>query len=356
MKLLFIDGTKGFTPTRLATKPCGGILTSLTIIPRHLAAAGHDVTVLSLHETAEDVAGVHYLPIKTDITTLPAYDVVVFNRNCLDARVCAHFRSKGARLVWWLHDIVDPRYLSDDPQTFGVDRIVALSQYCVDSYADFYGLSRELFDVIGNGVDPDVFYRDLTWQRRRDLFVTASAPVKGLYSLPFMWDNLKRIVPTAELRLYSSQGLHDLENTSEHARLLTALRQSGARVMDPVPQSELASVFREATALLMPNSYPEICSNVLLQAQACGLPVIASPIGSAREYISHEINGLLTRTMPHDMHWFNKEYAQLVIDLARDHELQDSLINRASTPPTWQQIGLAWSELIESLTPAVVVA
>ena len=48
MKILFIDGTSGFSPTRLDSRPTGGILTSLTLIPRYLASKGFDVTVIVL--------------------------------------------------------------------------------------------------------------------------------------------------------------------------------------------------------------------------------------------------------------------------------------------------------------------
>jgi hypothetical protein len=48
-KLLFIDGTEGFFPQRLSNLQCGGIITSLTLIPQILVKRGFDVYVLSGH-------------------------------------------------------------------------------------------------------------------------------------------------------------------------------------------------------------------------------------------------------------------------------------------------------------------
>ena len=56
---------------------------------------------------------------------------------------------KSAKKVWWLHDIVDYRYLEDDGFK-SVDEIVALSGYSVSSYSDFYGIPSSRFTVIGN--------------------------------------------------------------------------------------------------------------------------------------------------------------------------------------------------------------
>ena len=288
MKILIIDGTAGFSPTRLAEKPCGGIITSLTLIPRFLAKAGHEVTVLSVHNTVEHVDGVDYKPISMDVSSLQA-DVVVFNRNSIERPIAAYFKMKGARIVWWLHDIVQLSYLPDDGFRLA-DKIVALSRYCARTYSEFYEITDDKMVVIPNGVDPKVFNPSFA-PRKTNLFVSASAQIKGLAPLSFTLHNLRRHNPAVVMRLYASQKLHDQENSASHDAQLQELSLAGAQVLDPIPQKELADVFRQATALLMPNSYPEICSNVLLQAQACGLPIISVPEGALPETVKGGILG-----------------------------------------------------------------
>ena len=150
MKILFLDATPGFSPTRLSEKATGGILTSLTKIPAYLASKGYDVSVCSLHDKVETVNGVHYIgkPLEKN-----EWDVVVFNRNMVDREMTAFF--KDSYKIWWLHDVVDHRYLEDDAFRF-INKIVALSKYNLDSYSDFYDIKEENFTII-------VRSRQLVW-------------------------------------------------------------------------------------------------------------------------------------------------------------------------------------------------
>lgn len=341
MKLLFIDGTSGYYPGRIYQKPSGGIVTSLHHVPRFLAAQGHDVYLISVHETAETAMGVKHLNSAEDIKP----DVVIFNRNLMNHALVDRYRD--AYKIWWLHDIMEPSYMEDDSFK-RMDAVVALSRYCVESYADFYGLDPRKFTVIPNGVDRAVFFPG-TQPRERNLFVQASAPIKGLHPLAFAFANLKRNCPEVRLVLYADQNMHGMENTKGMAAQLDALRAAGAEVNAPVPQQDIADVFRRAYALLMPNHYPEICSNVLLQARACGLPVIASNIGSAAEFIEHEVNGLLTTAKPHDMWWWQKDFAALCVGLAMSPEFQERLSVAAPKGVlSWAEIGEKWSQLVSS--------
>jgi glycosyltransferase involved in cell wall biosynthesis len=349
MKILFIDGTGGFYPQRLEEKPTGGILTSLTLIPRYLASKGLDVTVMSAWNHDAEHLGVKYIKHPTDRTD---FDVVVFNRNMLSRPLAEQF--KNSRKVWWLHDVVDPTYLEDDGYRL-VDDIVALSAYCAESYADFYGIPRDKFTVIPNGVDKRVFHADPSVKRRGNLFVTASAPIKGLYPLEYTLRNMLRWDEKMELRVYSSQKLHELENQPSHKALLERLKAAGAQILDPIPQHELAAVLREATALLMPNSYPEICSNLLLQAQACGCPVVATGIGSVPEFIQHGETGLYTHTGPQDLYWWHKNFAALCAQVYFDEATRKAV--SAQSPRavrSWPEIGALWETML--LAPLVEAA
>jgi glycosyltransferase involved in cell wall biosynthesis len=347
MKILFIDGTKGFAPDRLNSRPTGGILTSLTLIPRHLADRGNDVYVVSHFDQETSVRGVHYIQNLNGLVP----DVVVFNRNSIDRPTAEHFKrlNPNCRIVWWLHDIVDHRYLQDDGYRLA-NTIVALSDYCRRSYADFYDLPMSKFVIIPNGVDKNVFFPpEIGSRRNKNLYLCASAPIKGTYPIPFTFHQLRRFDTEMELRMYSSQKLHDLEDTSFISRDLASLREAGVNVVEPIPQSRLADVFREAWALLMPNHYPEICSNVLLQAQACGLPVVASNIGSVSEFIKAGETGLLTHTFPHDMFLWWKDFAELAVKLRANEAFHTHLsMNSPCAVRSWDEIGALWTELLTS--------
>lgn len=339
-KLLFVDGTKGFSPHRLKQKPCGGIITSLTLIPQYLARY-YDVYVLSDYEKEERVNGVTYMHKYYNIEP----DIVIFNRNMVHNYVVDMFKCPK---IWWLHDIVDYRYLVDGSY-HKCDKVVALSKYCVDSYSDYYDIPKDRFTVIPNGVDTEIFYPS-NEKRSKNLFICASAPIKGLKPIEYVYNNLKRLNPNIDFRLYSSQKLHDFEDDEKTKKFFDNLKAQGIKVLDPIPQKELAAVLRKARALLMPNDYPEICSNLLLQAQACGCPVIGVPIGSTTEFIEHGETGLLTKTYPHDLFWWWKDYCTLAANLMINDDLCDNISKKSAKNTTsWNYIGLRWESLINNM-------
>ena len=132
------------------SKPTGGILNSLTLIPEYLAKKGHEVFVSSSYPTTETVNGVQYVANPTELAE--KWDVVtVFNRDVLPKPFVQHCKERGIKTVWWLHDIVQTTYLKDDAFR-AVDKVVALSTYCKDTYSEFYQIdSGEVRDYPERG-------------------------------------------------------------------------------------------------------------------------------------------------------------------------------------------------------------
>jgi glycosyltransferase involved in cell wall biosynthesis len=346
-RILFVDGTEGHNPKELYEKPTGGTLTSLTKVPEYLASIGHDVYVSSSYKTEEVVNGVHYILPSTKIEK---WDITVFNRNMLPKDFVLYCKQRGSKIVWWLHDIVDFRYLEDDAFTY-MDRIIALSQYCKDTFSDFYSINPDKFAVISNGVDQEVFYPGEYNQRNRHLFLTASAPIKGMLPLDPTYLNLKRHDIDLDFRIYSSQSLHSQDNSLAQSGFLKLMANAGAHVYAPTNQKVMASLMRKAWGFLMPNSYPEICSNLLLQARACGLPVVSSNIGANPEFIEHNKTGLLTtRWHPHDVHAWTAEFARQACTLQQNQALHKTISDETvKGVPSWGEIGEKWNTMIEGL-------
>jgi glycosyltransferase involved in cell wall biosynthesis len=59
------------------------------------------------------------------------------------------------------------------------------------------------------------------------------------------------------------------------------------------PQEEIIRHFQNALALIFPSLCYENMPNVVLEAMACGKPVLASNLGSLPELVQHQITGLL---------------------------------------------------------------
>jgi glycosyltransferase involved in cell wall biosynthesis len=344
MRVLFVCQTQGHDPRTVFEKPTGGCLTSLTRVSEELVKLGHEVFVSSTYAAEETVNGVQY--IRPD-GAIGKWDVTVFNRNVLPRDFVIYCKEQGTKVVWWLHDIVDPRYLPDDTFKY-VDRIVAQSQYCKTTYKEFYGIADERFEVIPNGVEASVFNQGDYEKRNPNIYITASALIKGYMPLDLCYMNLKRHNPDLDFRIYSSQKLHGFQNSPAQQGWLNQMEQAGAHVYQPMSPRSLAAVMKKAWALLMPNSYPEMCSNLLLQARACGLPVVSSNIGSNPEWIKHEETGLLTeRFHPHDIHSWTKEFTEQACRLYMDRALHKKLSQNApKNIPTWEAIGREWNDAL----------
>ncbi len=59
-------------------------------------------------------------------------------------------------------------------------------------------------------------------------------------------------------------------------------------------QSDMLPFYRQCSCFLYPSYYPEGMSNVLLEAAACGRPVIAADRAGCRETVEHGVTGYLT--------------------------------------------------------------
>lgn len=345
MKILFTDLTPNHNPTTRKSKATGGILNSLTLIPEYLAKQGHEVYVSSTYNKSEVVNGVHYT---AEGEQVPKWDVVVFNRNVLPKDFVLYSKEIGAKVVWWLHDIAQLHYLKDDAFLY-VDKIIALSKYCRDTYSDFYGLAKELFEVIPNGVDKALFHPG--GERNPNLIITAGALTKGYLPIPTVWQNLQRMSSDIDFRIYSSQKLHGMENTPQQQAYLNAMDAAGAHVYAPVSQEVLAALLRQAHCFLMPNSYPEICSNLLLQAQASGCPVVTTDIGSAPEFVENRKTGLMTtKYKPHDAYSWIVEYTNLVLEVYGNKALHSTITeNSPKGVLDWDHVGEKWNAALTAL-------
>ena len=347
MKILFVDLTKGHNPKELYDKPTGGTLTSLTKVPEYLASVGHEVYVSSTYQKEEVVNGVHYI---VGSSTIPKWDVTVFNRNVLPNEFVKYCKQQGSKIIWWLHDIVDTRYLPDNTYLLA-DKVVALSNYCKDSFSDFYSIHPDSFVVIPNGVDPEVFYPGEYEKRNPHLFITASAPIKGHIPIESTFSSLHAFDIDLDFRIYSSQSLHGQEDSSDQAKFLKKMNTAGAHVYAPTSQTVMAQLMRKAWVFLMPNSYPEICSNLLLQARACGLPIVSSNIGANPEFITNGETGLLTsKWHPHDIHSWSVEFARQSCVLQRHKDTHKHISEKAPIGvPTWRDIGEKWDALLKAV-------
>lgn len=115
----------------------------------------------------------------------------------------------------------------------------------------------------------------------------------------------------------------------------------GVRFFAPVPHERLAEMYAAADLVLVP-SRSESFGLVALEAQACGVPVIASDVGGLRVAVAHGRSGLLVRG--HDP----AAYAEEMLRVLGDSALADRLSRGARS----HAAGFSWGRTADRVLSA----
>ena len=105
--------------------------------------------------------------------------------------------------------------------------------------------------------------------------------------------------------------------------------------------------------MILPTSYPEICSNTILQSLASGTPIITTGnLGSADEWVVHEFNGWLTKFQVHDYMIHTLEMVRGATRILDNEKLHRKMIKRCLRTRhiySWQEIGEKWDKMFRKV-------
>jgi teichuronic acid biosynthesis glycosyltransferase TuaC len=175
------------------------------------------------------------------------------------------------------------------------DRVVAVSQQLGRSVAEL-GVAESRIDVHSTGINRSIFYvreknaarEQLGWTRpgRMLLFVGRLETAKGLFELVEAFSRLSA-GQTDVCLVFVGEGTAR-QKLEERA----AASQGRIIVMGQRPLSEVPQWLGACDALVLP-SWAEGTPNVVLEALACGRPVVATNVGGIPDLITDEKYGLL---------------------------------------------------------------
>jgi D-inositol-3-phosphate glycosyltransferase len=249
------------------------------------------------------------------------------------------------------------------------DRIMAPTPAEAAHLVELYGAAPSRIRIVPPGVDGDVFAPRPKEEarlrlgldgRRVVLFVGRLQPLKGPDVAIRTAAEAFRREPdrTGDVALVVIGGPSGAKGPSyvEGLRRLADAEGIGERVvfLDPRPHEELPWVYSAADALLMP-SRSESFGLAALEAQACGVPVVAASVGGLRYVVEDGVSGFLVGG--HDP----RDHAGRLLAVLGDQELAANLARGARARAsrfTWETTteGLmeAYSELLPELAPASV--
>lgn len=343
MRFLFLDrSTRLQSVSDLSSRARGGMVSSLFHVTDYLSSRGHDVTVLS------DIEGPGATPAGTRWLheAWGEYDALICNRGIGDG----YPQIRAKRRILWTHDLPHSGFIPEPRNIRAFDCVVFMSRYAERVWRTFYrDIGRSV--LIPNGVDKRLFHPR---EKDRDAIIYASAPNRGLDKLPLILDSIRsRVGREIRLRAYSNlSALHPGEVGTGDRFDYKSVLESSVELMDPVTQDVLAGKLGQAGLMILPSGYPEICSNIVLQALASGVPIITTGgLGATPEWVRHGFNGLLTRFQPHDYMVHVVEMVRNAVRVFEHPWLHKRLMFGAARTRIfdWQEIGRRWERMLSRL-------
>lgn len=137
--------------------------------------------------------------------------------------------------------------------------------------------------VVYNGIDLEMYPLQ---EQKEDfvLFLGRAAPEKG-------WRRAVEAAKAAGVRLVSAVKIAEPDEHYEWKERVKPILPPDFDVLGEITHDEKVDLLRRAKALLFPIDWPEPFGLVMVEAMACGTPVIATPRGSVPELVQDGTTG-----------------------------------------------------------------
>jgi glycosyltransferase involved in cell wall biosynthesis len=244
----------------------------------------------------------------------------------------------GTKVVWHLHDLLPRHPLSTAIRIFASfsrrTRMIAVSEAVARNFRGRFGrLLTNRVSVILNSIDVDKFQLEKTARRkiRKELrlretdlvigIVGQLTPRKGQLELLEAFAQALTKAPHSVLLIVGAplfnrddEYLELLKRTTSDLGIRNKVRMLGAR-------SDIAAIM-QGLDLLVVNSGTEAFGLVIVEAMACGTPVLAAGVGGIPEIIEHNKSGWLVP--PRD----ETALAEAIVHLYQHPGLRERLAER----------------------------
>lgn len=221
----------------------------------------------------------------------------------------------------------------------GLRRVIANSRQVQDEIIRLYGVDPGHLRIVYNGLDRQRFH-PLTADAGAALRRRLGAPEDGALVL-FVGSGFERKGLTYLLQAFGS-----LKDRTSHLWVvgkghIAPYRRAAARlgIADRVkfwgPVKETAPFYQAAAVLALPTLY-DPCSNVVLEALACGTPAVTTAANGAAEFITPGANGAIL-ARPDDVPALNQALAAFLAPA------QDPQVRRAAADAV---AGLSWERTV----------
>lgn len=220
------------------------------------------------------------------------------------------------------------------------DAVVAQGQYLKDLILDF-GVSPQRVHIIHNGVNLAEFQAAEPFPHARPYILAVGSLIfrKGFDVLLRAYADVP--APKPDLIIAGEGG--EEENLKSLARELGIDRN--VRFPGLVTGQTKINLYRSAEFFVCP-SRKEPFANVLIEAMAADLPIIASDIDGNKELVEYEINGLLFPS--EDVEALKNELHRMISEKGMQSRMQATLPEKVK-PFEWSTVAKKYRELYKTL-------
>jgi len=227
------------------------------------------------------------LPVSPVIdTSLP---VVVTIHSVIKTRAIRHGRvSLTRRIAYEIYSVVTSRLEYEILQN--ADLIIAVSSRVVKEIADNYRFDPEMLRLIGNGVDTRFFVPKKSGKNSSYVFWSGRLIyAKGVLDLARCAKYVCERHPSVSFVLAGTGPLRD--------RLKKLISRLGLEkkviLVGQLDRERLLRYYQNSDLYVLPSHGGESFPNVVLEAMACGIPVVASDVGEVGKVVKDGRTGYL---------------------------------------------------------------
>jgi glycosyltransferase involved in cell wall biosynthesis len=170
------------------------------------------------------------------------------------------------------------------------DRIAPVSEYCLDTYREYWDLPGSKLALIPNGVDCERFRPDADlraqWRKRLGLdgrpmilYVGRLCAQKGTDLLIAAYGMLR--TPAALIVAGPCERFGETRLNG----LVAQIHEAGGIHLPPLDDADMPGIYNACDIFAMPTRELEMFGMAAMEAQACGKPVVASDHGGLRQTV-----------------------------------------------------------------------
>lgn len=311
----------------------------LPIYPLHVHLHGLFVNrLLRVIESGLDIIHAHTPLVKCPRVQLPVVATVHTSMRADTAAV------QPDTVLGALVKFQAPVSMALEQQLLGNGGKIAAVSASVAQELDRYGLSPSEVTVLGNGADTSIFYPNgFSGRVHSRYFLTAGrlAPRKGLEDL------IEAAVPVIEQHPAIQFWIAGSGPMYGRLRMLIARKNlnNTVKLLGHISErSRMRALYQRSIAYVHPAHY-EGLPTVLLEAMACGRPVITTAVSGSLDVIQHGINGLLTP--PQQPNTLAKTLLAVLDDEAWAVKLGTAALHTIQERYAWDNVSRNYANLYE---------